>query len=220
MKKKINTLNPFNVKENEYYPTPYGLTRSLLNEVSKMNLFSKNDTFLEPCCGKDNAIVRVLKDYNFKNIGFYDLNYGTVKIDFFTELNQSTDWIITNPPFSISDDFIFKCKAVCKKGFILLLPLTHFGGEKRFLNGTYWGLEKILYFTRQVNLRSTYYGDEKNPPLGLRKDGKYYAGALHLGWFIFTKKTSDKMWKKKNIIIKQISNNKDIFRKEEINENL
>ena len=51
--------------------------------------------------------------------------------DFLTEPLPNCDWIITNPPFSISDKFIERC-AEHGKPFALLLKSQYWHAKKRY----------------------------------------------------------------------------------------
>lgn len=51
-------------------------------------------------------------------------------IDFLTTKFQECDWIITNPPFSISEKFIERC-IEHKKPFALLLKSQYWHAKKR-----------------------------------------------------------------------------------------
>ena len=66
MKGKNFSLNSTKRNKNDYYQTPYSMTRQLL-EVENFE-----GKILEPCCGAG-AIVKVLRDYD-KSVDYCDLN--------------------------------------------------------------------------------------------------------------------------------------------------
>ena len=66
MKGKNFSLKSNKRNKNDYYQTPYSMTRQLL-EVENFE-----GKILEPCCGAG-AIVKVLKDYD-KSVDYCDLN--------------------------------------------------------------------------------------------------------------------------------------------------
>lgn len=131
-----------NVIENENYPTPEAAVRALL---AKLDL-KADDTFLEPCRGdvvdadgnptpcifnlidlpenrKDWAEIREGRE-------FLGMDYGA----------QRFDVIITNPPFSLSDEFLKRCRE-------LLAP----GGTLIFLQRVGWlGSKKRIKFWEEV----------------------------------------------------------------------
>ncbi len=176
-----------NRKQNDYYATHYSLTKQLL-EIEKFE-----GSILEPCCGKEKAIVKVLNNFD---VSYYDIEDG---IDFFNEINLY-DNIITNPPYKDSMKWIAKCKQIAKYKFALLLPLAHLQGINRLYNNIYkdkeYGLSKVYIFCRY-------------PMLGaeLRDDGKYPTGMMTLAWMIWEKGFCDKP------TIDWIDNNKYVLKK-------
>ena len=72
-------------------------------------------------------IVNVLSENGYKVIAT-DIQTGT---DFLTAENKDCDWIITNPPFSLAEQFIERC-ANANVPFALLLK-AHFWNAKRRL---------------------------------------------------------------------------------------
>ena len=87
-------------------------------EIAKIMLeylpYSEGETFLEPCRGKG-AIYECLPD----NKDWCEIKEGR---DFF-EWQKEVDWIITNPPYSIFDDFVGHCCEVARN-VVLLCPLS------------------------------------------------------------------------------------------------
>jgi hypothetical protein len=174
-------------KKSDFYETPYSITRHLLNVED----FDYNLTICEPACG-DGAIVKVLQEKT-NNIVFYD-----IEKNFLTEM-EKYDYIITNPPFSISYEFIQKAKIVAKKKFAFLLPLSYLHGKKRYddiYSNKDYPLKKVYVFTRY-------------PMLGekLREDGKYNTGMMVYAWFIFERGYDGPS------IIDWIDNNSDVLSK-------
>jgi hypothetical protein len=174
-------------KKSDFYETPYSITRHLLNVED----FDYKLTICEPACG-DGAIVKVLQEKT-NNVVFYD-----IEKNFLTEIEQY-DYIITNPPFSISYEFIQKAKNVAKKKFAFLLPLSYLHGKKRYddiYSDKDYPLKNVYVFTRY-------------PMLGekLREDGKYNTGMMVYAWFIFEKGYDGPS------IIDWIDNNSDVLSK-------
>ena len=152
-------------KKSDFYETPYSLTCQLLL-VEKLN-----GSILEPATG-NGAIAKMLK-----KLGYRYTEYDIEK-DFLKE-TKKYDTIITNPPYSLSFDFIKKAKEVANKKIILLLPLSYLHGKKRFdniWNDKNFPLSKIYVFTRY-------------PMLGekLRTDGKYNTGMMVYAWYVWEK---------------------------------
>lgn len=167
MKGKNFSCNNVNKKrkKSDFYETPYSLTRLLLNKIKL------DGKILEPSCG-NGAIVKVLKEFGYENVTYYD-----IEKDFLKE-NEKYDVIITNPPFSLAKEFIEKCKVV-SDSFYLLLPLSYLHGKERydkFYSDKKYPLNKIYIFTRYPLL-----GDK------LREDGKHKTGMMVYAWFHFYK---------------------------------
>ena len=105
----------------DFYPTPAEVTKALLAflEIQKPALI------LEPACGQGD-MVNVMREAGY-SVYATDLIYGH---DFLTDPLRECDWIITNPPFSVSDKFIKRC-AAHGKPFALLLKSQYWHAKKR-----------------------------------------------------------------------------------------
>lgn len=95
---KIIGANPEHGRKiNDYYPTPPEVTDAILRFL-KIN---RKATIWEPACGTG-SMTDVMKAHGYNVIGT-DINSG---IDFLTCEPVKCDWIITNPPFSLAEQFI------------------------------------------------------------------------------------------------------------------
>ena len=189
MGKNFSTNNINNKrKKSDFYETPYSITRHLLDN----EYFDYRKTILEPATGYG-AISSILSQkWNKSLITEYD-----IEKNFFTETN-TYDYIITNPPFSLANEFILKAKKIAKIKFAFLLPLSYLHGKHRYDNiyqDTEYGLKWVHVFTRYPLL-----GDP------LREDGKYKTGMMVYAWYVFENGYSD------NPMISWIDNNEDIIR--------
>ena len=176
-------------RKSDFYETPYSITRKFLS-VEK---FDYDLTICEPACGAG-AIVKVLKE-NTDNVIAYD-----IEKNFLSETEQY-DYIITNPPFSIAQEFILKAKQVAKKKFAFLLPLSYLHGKKRY---------DEIYCDREYPLKKVYVYT-RYPMLGepLREDGKYNTGMMVYAWFVFEKDYRG------SPVIDWIDNNDDVLSKKD-----
>lgn len=149
-------------KDSDFYETPYSLTRLLLDNVVL------DGQILEPACG-DGAIERVLAERG------YDFESYDAERDFLRE-NRKFGTIITNPPFSLSLEFIQKAKLL-SDNFLFLLPLSYLHGKARY---------DLIYSDNQYPLR-TIFVFTRYPMLGdaLRDDGKHRTGMMVYAWFWF-----------------------------------
>jgi len=177
-------------RKSDFYETPYSITRKFLS----VEEFDYDLTICEPACGAG-AIVKVLKE-NTDNVVAYD-----VEKNFLTETKQY-EYIITNPPFSIAQEFILKAKQVAKKKFAFLLPLSYLHGKKRYdeiYSDREYPLKKVYVFTRY-------------PMLGeaLREDGKYNTGMMVYAWYVWTNGYSGQP------TIDWLDNNEDVLSKKDL----
>lgn len=105
------------------FPTPPWATRALFEHVLTPWRREFTDLIcLEPACGAGH-MARVLKEY-FREVHSYDAfdyNYGKIR-DFLTypyETN-AVDWVITNPPFRLAEDFVLRALSVARTGVAIL----------------------------------------------------------------------------------------------------
>lgn len=193
MKGKNFSLNSTKRNKNDYYQTPYSMTRQLL-EVEN---FEGN--ILEPCCGAG-AIVKVLKDYD-KSVDYCDLNNefsltGVFKNfkDFINDDFDRYDNVITNPPYSLAKEFILKAKQITNNKIAMLLPLNYLHGVTRY---------NEIYLDRKFPLKAVYifcrYGMLEET---IRDDGTYRTGMMVYAWYVW-----DKSYKLAEPIIRWLNNN-------------
>lgn len=110
--------------------------------------YLKKDWLIWECaCGRGN-LVNELNGKGFLTEGT-DILTGH---DFLTWKPNKFDCIITNPPFSIKQQFLQKCYEL-QKPFALLLPLTTFETKKRQDLFKKYGLEVIL-FDKRINFET------------------------------------------------------------------
>ena len=128
--------------------------------------YLKKDWLIWECaCGKGNLVN------GLNNRGF--LTRGTDALtgyDFLTWKPKKFDCIITNPPFSLKQQFLQRCYEL-KKPFALLLPLTTFETAKRQDLFKKYGLEVIL-FDKRINFETS---------LG-EGSGSWFATAWFTNW--------------------------------------
>ena len=117
-----NTIIGFgkNRKENDFYPTPKEVTYAFINNVC----WPKNLRIWEPACGQ-NHMVNVLSTY-FDSVIGTDIQTGN---DFLASPALDVDACVTNPPFSLSVEFIEK--AIKYPYAAMLLKSTYWHSAKR-----------------------------------------------------------------------------------------
>lgn len=88
-------------RELDFYPTPPEVTIALMNflNLEKSNVW-------ECACG-DGAMSKVLQSYGHNVFSSdIDTHYGLSNTNFLETRKEHCDWIITNPPFNLSQAFI------------------------------------------------------------------------------------------------------------------
>lgn len=115
-----------NRSKSDYYATPRECTQALIDYLD----LPKRYTIWEPACGSG-EMSRVFEQNGYKVIStdIEDRGFGGVE-DFLTSAGKKCDWIITNPPFSLSEQFIRKCFEL-KKPFAMLLKSQYWHSKSR-----------------------------------------------------------------------------------------
>ena len=130
-----------NVPNDELY-TPYYAIELLIKYLPT------GITIWEPTDFGDSNITKCLIDKGFKVISSHKKNF-----DFLLDhISFDFDFIITNPPYSIKDDFIKRCYDL-KKPFALLLPLTSLEGVYRGSLFRKYGID-LLVLDKRINYMS------------------------------------------------------------------
>lgn len=159
-------------KASDLYETPYSMTRQLLDVWFPFTKTVDKQIF-EPACG-NGAIVKVIKEYGYDVISS-DILWGD-EYDFLKE-TKKFGCIITNPPYSIANEFICHAKRIAVT-VAMLLPLNYLQGVTRYREGLYTNLEFVYVFTRMSRLDIPFFTP-------LREDGKYETGMQAYAWYIW-----------------------------------
>ena len=108
-------------RPHEFYPTPRECTEALIQFLN----IPKGETIWECAVGGGN-MEKVFVEYGYKVIGT-DIQTGT---DFITAPFRECDWIITNPPFSLAEQFIRRANE-SGRPFAFLLKSQYWHSAKR-----------------------------------------------------------------------------------------
>ncbi len=169
------------------FPTHYSMTEQLLEK----EFFNPGASTLEPACGNDEAIVKVLKKHNFSNLDYYDIEHDNdfYRADFYKE-DRKFPYIITNPPYGTeADKFVMKAKEVCTVKFAMLLRTNYLSGALRLKQGIYEWLKTVYIFSRMPELSPVITrkikGEEVSIPNPLREDGKYHTAMIVYAWMVW-----------------------------------
>lgn len=119
----------------------------------------------EPACGHG-YLVDALEGLGYRVLAT-EL-HAEPSVDFLTDLAMGWDVVITNPPYSIKQQFLERCYELGKP-FALLLPLTTFETGKRQKLFRDNGLE-VIFMDKRINFET---------PNKVKKSSAWFATA----WF-------------------------------------
>src|SRR5690606_9980362 len=114
----------------------------------------KEKTYYEATSGISSAIVNSFTRAGYNMVGSGGKNFFDCSKD------EIYDRVVTNPPYSKKDDFIFHCYEIGKP-FALLLPVATIQGQKRGKKFKELGISMLVY-----NKRIDFTGN-KAPPFGV-----------------------------------------------------
>jgi hypothetical protein len=104
------------------FPTPPWATRGLIEHILGNKVSLRGQSCLEPACGAGH-MAKVLKEY-FDTVEAADaFYYGYAPIRDFLSYPYETnafDWVITNPPFRLAEEFVLRALMVARKGVAIL----------------------------------------------------------------------------------------------------
>lgn len=109
----------------DFYSTPVHCTEAICSQL----VFPQRSCILEPCSG-EGAIARVVERFTNEQMMEFDIQRG----EDFLELDMSTygrfDMVITNPPFSIAQEFVEKSLLI-SNCVVMLLRMNFVASAKR-----------------------------------------------------------------------------------------
>lgn len=173
------------IRKGDNYSTHYSLTELLFSKVD----FDFTLPTLEPAAGEGHMTF-VLKNY-FNRLASYDPVQGIIGFvngalmastydstySFLTyNFPQKFSYIITNPPYSIADQFVMRAKEMGSLKFCFLLRINYLSGQTRLKKKIYDGLKWVYVFDRMPDLRAP-----------IRPDGKFPTAMNVYAWFVWEK---------------------------------
>lgn len=160
------------------FPTPPWATRALVEHVIRKDV--SGHSCLEPACGAGH-MSKVLKEYFGKaqSSDIAPYGYGDIK-DFlkYPFASNSVDWVITNPPFRLAEDFVLKALSVAREGVCMLTRTVFIESVGRY--SRLFSQHKPLYFAQFT---------ERVPMVKGRLDRKA-STATGYCWLVWDAKTS------------------------------
>lgn len=151
----------------DFYATPKSLIW-IMEDVIKSE-FPTSEPILEPCSG-NGAISDELKKIGYKVIENDLFRDG---VDYLETDYSSSNYVITNPPFSLWDEFVVKAKSESSK-VLMIGRLNYFGTNSRFSSGIWDNLKSVYCFNRYIDYRTPE-----------RDDGMFNVGAMATAWFLW-----------------------------------
>lgn len=138
--------------DDDFYPTPPEATAALLAHEKFEGMI------WEPACG-DGAICRVLEDHGY-TIKATDLNYrgyGVGDTDFLNQIeacnaDANPPNIITNPPFKLAEEFIWKSLSLTTGKVAMLCKLQFLEGAKRKKMFESTPLKTVYVFSKRLTM--------------------------------------------------------------------
>ena len=148
--------------EKDAYPTPSWCTEVLMPQIA----WGEQPRILEPCVG-DGAILDVIRPVT-ESIEVCEIA-DPYCIDFLTyQPSQRIDFIVTNPPFSMAQEFIEHALDLANC-VIMLLPLGFYGSKERHEWWTQYEPSAQFVLSRR-------------PSFSRNKDGKWGTDSESYAW--------------------------------------
>ena len=115
------------------FPTPPWATRALAEYV-----MAPQGTCLEPACGRGHMSAALAEYFDkVMSSDIFDYGFGSVA-DFLNSTYDadSFDWVITNPPFNLAEEFIVRSMKIARRGVAMLTRTVFIESVERY-NGLF-----------------------------------------------------------------------------------
>lgn len=160
------------------FPTPPWATRALIEHILEDKAGLKDMSCLEPACGAGH-MAKVLNEYfgEVRSADAFNYGYGDIR-DFLTfpyETN-AVDWVITNPPFRLAEEFVMRALQVARSGVAILARTVFLESVGRY---------KGIFLTTPPSKFAQFV--ERVPMVKGRLDGKATT-ATGYAWLVWEKK--------------------------------
>jgi hypothetical protein len=141
----------------DFYPTPAGASWAL----ARLGVLPTR--VWEPACG-DGAMARVLEAAGHEVVAtdLHDRGFGEAPVDFLQERRLRAPAIVTNPPFSLADDFVAHSLDLGAETVAMFLRLKYLEGAARQqhiyrrggLATVYVFVERVKFFSGETDRES------------------------------------------------------------------
>ncbi|NKI99628.1 methyltransferase [Novosphingobium sp. SG707] len=191
----------------DYFPTPPWAVRALCERLILMGILIRRKRAWEPACGEMH-MARPLMEY-FEDVRATDVHqYGNNGICDFLALDTyapwpPVEWIITNPPFLVAEQFIATARRHATEGVAMLVrsSFTESVGRYHSLFGDEADLPsyELQFAERVVMLRGRLIQSGAPDPFNLDPQGKPRpaSSATSYSWLVWMPGQHD--WKKRVI---------------------
>ena len=161
--------------ENDFYATHPNSVKALLEAEEIIY------PALEPACGEGH-ISKLLDSLKTKSTDLIDRGYGFGGVDFLTEnfdnYEMKFNTVITNPPFSLFQEFVEKALTIANKKVIMFGKLQALEGQKR------------ATFLQKTPLKTVYVFKKRQQPMRNGKEndeitGKKMSSTMAFAWFVW-----------------------------------
>jgi hypothetical protein len=150
------TPGPRSREQDDFYPTPPEATRAFLAKEGGIlrSWLAPGEAVWEVACG-DGALAREIESFGLAAIGtdLVDRGYGTGGVDFL-KLQRSearSSVIVTNPPFTLAEDFIRQAMRLQTRYLALLLKATFWHTAGRLALWRDWRPASVYPLTWRVD---------------------------------------------------------------------
>lgn len=135
------------------FPTPPWATRALCEWLEAANYNIRSSTVLEPACGKGH-MSRPLAERFFRveSSDIEPFGFGEVSNFLHSGDSRQFDWVITNPPFSLAQEFCIEGLQRARVGVCLFVRTQFLEGVGRHKLFTEHKPKAVLQFTERVPL--------------------------------------------------------------------
>ena len=167
--------------DNDYYATDPKAVKKLFDNFA---INKRINSFLEPCVGGGNIadeVINILKPNTTKFIDIVDRGYPNTEVaDYLTySSDEKFDLIMTNPPYSLGQEFVNKSMSMLNKDgyLIMFLKIQFLEGIKRKPMFDKYPPKYIYVFRKRMGTWRN--GEEFDD------DGKHRSTTMCHAWFVW-----------------------------------
>lgn len=158
----------------DFFPTPLWAGRAGAELILSIDPDAKS--VWEPACGAGHMAAALSEYFEVHASDVYPQGYGQVR-DFLSADVESpaVDWVITNPPFKIAEQFVTLGLQRARRGVALLLRLPFLEGQDR---------HSLLYGANPLSVCAPF---SERVPMSLGKWDLSVSSATAYAWFVWLK---------------------------------